>query len=346
MRKWPAKPMYCLKSLQFRANNRQMKHSSKAPAINNLLPELLPFSYAAAEVYPVKKYLQLEKLVSDCCGLWTTDHKSANNWSLLTPAGYPMELTFRCDSNDLYITTETSPKDTGISTRLQTAQRYSGEFSSGQHPELKELSTAGGQRYGCWLGVRNKEDQNQYKLYHEVTAEAREFFIKKLFLLIGKAVNLPELIPLMAGLVPGVNGIAEFYCRIARPSVYNLEHLCALGGVTAETRTMLDHLCWMGGMNREQLLSRVRFGISFQAMPGQRPGITIFVHAAQICPSNVEIRSRLISFARQSGYQMPLYEKVTERLLINDPGFPVHGMISLKPGPGQNIFFTVGIGPW
>ena len=323
-----------------------MRTENVVPATENMLPELIPFLAAIQKEYSVETACQFEKLFSDCSILILNGDKRYDQYSLLTSGGYPMELTLRSDTNDLYVTTEAGSSNDKIEQHLFWAQQYSSSFSFVEHPLLEQFNKSNEQRYGCWLGIRFKGSKPSYKLYHEATEATAKAFLKELSMLYGLDKLLPELIPMMAGFIPGIKGIAEFYCRIPKSSLVVLHHFFSMAGVASELNMFLDYLGWLGGMSREELFSRLRFGVSFQQIAGQLPGISIFIHMSELCRNNLKARSRLLSFAKQLGYQMPFYESVSARLLIENPTFPVHGIISFKPMPKGKMIFSVGLRPW
>lgn len=323
-----------------------MRHYEQTPAAATLLPELLPFIAAIERHQPREAAAPLRTFLHDCSQMIDPAEPGYARGSLLTAGGYPVEFGFRCDTADVYVTTETGPARETPRQRLTRAQDYTSAFAFAGHPLLAHLAAAATQRYGSWLSYRSKAGRPVYKLYQEITPETAPLFWQELVALTGNHTALPRLQPMMVGFAPGEATITEYYLRIPQASPTVLHQLFALAGCAAALPPTLDYLGWLGGLNREQLLGQVRLGVSFQAAPGQPPGITLFAHINQLCPDNSAASTRLLSLARQLGYSMPLYQEIAERLTWHEPDFPVHGIISLKPLPQDKLFFSFGMRPW
>jgi hypothetical protein len=316
------------------------------PAQGSLLPELFPFLKTITALQP-EASASITPMLEKFCDPWLEQHMAGLpvHHSLLTPSGYPVEFTFRSDTDDVCYTAEPGLPQAGAMEKQQFVEQLTRQFDF-HTGILQQLAAQHGQRFGNWLSVRHRKEQTAFKLYQEITPSGVELFHKTIAANIPALANTTTLLqPMLAGFTGG-GEIAEFYCRIVQPDVNNLHTLFSAAGIAGRLPYMLNILSYLAGEETSSLLKWLRLGISFRATGDDMPELSVFVHVPQIFTSNATARKRILGLVRQINGAMPVYEQLTAGLLSKDPGYPVHSIITLKPAASGKFSCAVGLSPW
>ena len=278
--------------------------------------------------------------------LWRAGTGTPDGKSLLTPSGVPVEFTFRSGSDTLSYTAEPGLPRSTPQEKWRTIATISGIHSADREgadllPLLREQP---GQRFGCWLGVRQGAGEVNFKVYQEVTSVGHELVRRHLL------ADLPALDPklhivpqLVGQSLPG--GASEFYFHVLDPRPSTLHSLLKAAGAADRLHLVTDCLAWLAAIPASQVREQLRIGMSYRVAPGQPTIVTLFIHAAQISESNRQVRQRLLELAQQLSLDFARYERATCPLAEWEPPIPVHGLVGVTIGPSGNISLSVGVIP-
>lgn len=325
----------------------QLNSTRIIPVQGNLLPELSSFVKDITTSQPVNATVFRETLEQFCIP-WTEQQFSGGyiHHSMLTPSGYPVEFSFRSDTQDICYTAEP-----GLP---QSAPAAKAQFITGLTPQfdfttgiLQQLSVQAAQRFGNWVSVRHKNGQSVFKLYQEITPGGYPLFYEQLVTAIPALKEIKtRLRPMLAGFTGSGATIDEFYMRIDRPDISLLRLLFDAAGTGASLSYIRNILSYLTTEEVHSLLGWLHTGISYRAVPGKLPELSLFVHAPQIFSTNAIARKRILGLARQIGGEMPVYEAVTAKLLHKDVPYPLHSIITLKVADTGSITCAAGLSPW
>lgn len=218
----------------------------------------------------------------------------AGRWSLLTPSGFPIEVTVGADDAPLRWSCEIAGPELAEAARLD---RVAARLAEAGQPvaapildALRRLQRGRELRYGAWLGGRsNGAVGSQLKLYAEIPAG-------------GGIDDLPlppvlntvcgharaAAVPRMIGIQPARERI-EIYFRLRSTDVEDLRAvLCTVGhprALEALARGLPDGLRRLAGR---------RLGISFGAAAGEPLAFAVFASARSLFPGSPELVAQLV----------------------------------------------------
>ena len=296
--------------------------------------------------------------------------------SLLTPSGVPLEFTFRSDSDTLVYTAEPGsstysphtkwsviraitatdqmeyPSSVGAAPRgrldgpmTNVMARDQGGHGGPPLPVLVDmLRQQPGQRFGCWLGVRQGMGVASYKVYQEVTPAARQHTRDALDRLVPGLDRSIPLVPQLVGQsLPA--GAIEFYLRIPDPRPATLHALLGAIGAAGQLRLCRESLAGLADLPLSQLHERIRLGLSYRLAPDQPPVVSLFLHSVQISEHDRSVRTRLLELAAQLGLDFARYARATVFLHDLAPPLPFHGLIGLSVAPTGRLSLSAGVSP-
>jgi len=250
--------------------------------------------------------------------------------SRLTPSGMPIEVSLRSGETSLAWTVEPGPPDGAPADKWRHLLAIAPDVAAWNLPLATELRQAAGQRFGCWLGLRDGGS----KLYQEVTPGAQALIRDEL------ARDVPcDTAMLLPALIGFTQRQREYYCRLPRTDRAELHRICATLGLAGGLPLLLDCLGWLGQRRVDVLLDTLRTGISLKLVPGEPVQLTLFWHANDLFPTDVAA-ARISMVARQLGVSFSELNRIVNR------GVRVGlGMIGLSLDRDSRVTLSVSIWP-
>jgi hypothetical protein len=321
-----------------------------------LLPELIPMLGQISEVCPASAE-HAGHMLSVLCRPWleyrgvngpAARHGAAGSRpaaSLLTPAGYPLEFTFRTGSSELCYTAEPGLASDPVEAKWRVVRELVPDFDPMAHSLLRQLVPQSSQRFGCWLGVRHDGDgQAAFKIYQEVAPEARELVLAGLRSDLPGLDRIVELQPTLLGVVCS-SGETEYYCNVHNVDQGILHNLFAAAGLARHLPSVTDYVAYLAAEPSGAVWDRLRVGISYGISASAPPDVTLFMHARELFPNNLMASIRILGLARHLGTEMPLYERITKDLETNEGHRLVHGFVGIKVTTSGRLECAVGVSP-
>lgn len=314
---------------------------------DELLPELDPLLRQIFETRPAAA-TRAGRVLARLCRPWLDRMQTGLPLprSVLTPGGYPLELTFRSDSSDISYTAEPGSPDDDAGAKWRFVQTLAPGFDPDRAPLLRALVAQPGQRFGCWLGARPREGGTVFKVYQEVVPQAEALVWDHLRRDVPGLEGVTALKPTLVGVSPLESGIAEYYGKVQRPDAVLLHHLFAVAGVSKQLPALLDYVAWLGGGPIGTLWSRLHFGVSYKVSRDALPAVTLFLHGCELFSGNRHARARMLSLARQFGRELPAYERATRAFEVCERPEMMHGMIGLRINGAGGLDCSVGLRPF
>jgi hypothetical protein len=300
-----------------------------------LLPELASLLRQIDDTRPAAA-TRAGRVLARLCRPWL--ERSPLPRSVLTPGGYPIELTFRSDSSDISYTAEPGMPDATPDEKWRFVRELGHLPSAGVL--LSELIAEPGQRFGCWIGVRPHAHGTSFKVYQEVVPRVRGLVLEQL---LRDVPGVTALTPTLVGVTGGE--ISEYYCKVERPSAGVLYPLFTAAGAGQQLPPLLDYVAWLAGAELGTLWNRLHFGISYKIARDARPALTLFLHGCELFSGNRRARERILGLARQFGRAMPAYERAT-RAFEGDERAMAHGMVGLRVNASGGLECSVGLRPF
>jgi len=312
-----------------------------------LPPEVSALLQAAAETCPASA-IHAGHLLKILCRPGLAGMKSGRPApvSLLTPSGYPLEFTFRSASSDLVYTAEPGLPQASSAAKWRFVRKLDEKLDLRLHPLLPTLVAQPAQRFGCWLGVRHREGVRRFKIYQEVGPQTSSWILHHLRCAVPGLGDATELSPNLLGVVPGIDGATEYYCRVEHPGPAVLHKLYAAADMGRLLSGVIDYLAYLAAVPREKLFGRLRIGISYNVASGRTPHVTLFVHACQLFDDNRQARLRWLGLVRQLGGQAAIYDKLTRVFEEADSSAMVHGLVGIGINETGRIECSVGLRPF
>jgi hypothetical protein len=314
---------------------------------DELLPELDPLLRQIFETRPAAA-TRAGRVLGRLCRPWLERLRTGLPLprSVLTPGGYPLELTFRSDSTDISYTAEPGLPDDAASAKWRFVQTLAPGFDPDREPLLRTLVAQPGQRFGCWLGIRLRERGTAFKVYQEVVPPAEALVWDHLRRDVPGLEGVTALKPTLVGVSSVESGIAEYYGQVQRPDAAVLHRLFAAAGVSKQLPALLDYVAWLGGREIGTLWSRLRFGVSYKVCRDTVPVVTLFLHGCEVFSGNRHARARMLSLARQFGRKLPAYERATRAFEVCERAEMMHGMVGLRVNSAGGLECSVGLRPF
>lgn len=215
-------------------------------------------------------------------------------WSLLTPSGFPIEVTVGADDTPLRWSCEIAGPELADAARLDcVASRLAEAGQSVAAPlleALRRLQRGRELRYGAWLGGRsNGEAASRFKLYAEIPAGI-DFDELPLPLVLNMVCSHAPAaaVPRMIGIEPARERV-EAYLRLGTTDVEDLRPMLRAAGhprgLEALDRGLPDGLRRLAGR---------RLGISFAAAAGEPVALALFASARSLFPGSPELVTQLV----------------------------------------------------
>lgn len=190
--------------------------------------------------------------------------------STLTPGGYPLEFAWSSADPAIRWTAEVAGPEMPVEARLSHAVTVL--HALGQDvavPAVLDGVAGRGNRFGTWLGGRHKGGSDRYKLYLELGTADGWAVLQNL---------LPERVvttipPRTSWRMVGYsadNGIVEFYGRVARQEIWEIERLLSISGLDPTTLITLT-----AGLTRRDLHAHPLPGTTGLSLAVDRNGVVV-----------------------------------------------------------------------
>jgi hypothetical protein len=306
--------------------------------MSELLPELESMLRHIDDTRPAAA-TRAGRVLARLCRPWL--ERSPLPRSVLTPGGYPIELTFRSDSSDVTYTAEPGMPDATPGEKWRFVRELERMRPAGA--ALCELIAEPNQRFGCWLGIRPHASGTSFKVYQEVVPRARARMLEQLRRDVADVTDVTSLTPTLVGVTDGE--ISEYYCQVGRPNTSVLYPHFAAAGVGKQLPPLLDYVAWLAGAELGTLWNRLHFGVSYKFARGARPALTLFLHGCELFSGNRQARDRILGLARQFGRAMPAYERATRAFEAGEREM-AHGMVGLRVNDSGGLECSVGLRPF
>jgi hypothetical protein len=277
---------------------------------------------------------------------------AAWQFSRLTGDGFPLEFAFSTTDGDLRYTTEITGPWTPAAARLRLACQRLRQLGQPHLPaalfeRLCQAQQGGALDYGAWVGGRHNLQGKSFKLYAEVPAKALEHYQPLLQ-------SLPVPWPHLADRPVSLRMIGyhlasrrmEVYYRSPDLEVYHLARLMAPCGLNERSGELRDFLEEAYGYRLVGKLPGGSGGISYACSPdGDAPVFTLFLFARVFWGSDASIRRKLSTLAEKYGWDVTLYQRLTEPLAAHHTWKTYHGLLGLVVAPGAPIAISLGVRP-
>ena len=265
--------------------------------------------------------------------------------SLLTPGGAPLELTLRSGATggagQVAFTVEPALADAPLPHKWQRLCALAPEAADRFPPLAKTLRQADGQRFGCWLGLR----ESGAKVYQEVAPAARPATLAAM------ADDWPHLassIGLVPQLVGFSSGSREYYAHWPRADAAALHRLLSALGHGATYPLVVDMLCWLSGSSADDGWASLRSGVSLTRSEDGGTVVSLYWHGRSLFGSP-DLSPSTLSYRRLhdvAGHMGGLDALAPLCAAAEAHGLPLYcGMVGVMLRPGQPPLLTLGIAP-
>jgi hypothetical protein len=279
------------------------------------------------------------------------DEAIAWQGSLLTGDGFPLEFAFTPADTDLRYTTEVGDPLTAPSQRLTLACQRLTQLGYPVPTDLRatlhDIQQGADLDYGAWVGGRHSPTSDSYKLYVEVPkqiAPASETVLNALQIPRPHLSDRP-VPPCMIGYHLTAHRL-ESYFRVADANTHHLNALMSYCGLGDRTQELVDLLEESYGYRLRNKLPGGSIGVSYSLSPGGvLPIFSLFLFARVFWGSDRTIRRKAHELASRNGWDLSLYQRVTESLGDRHTCATQHGMVGFIVPPEGPIALSLGIRP-
>ena len=256
----------------------------------------------------------------------------------LTNTGYPVELSWSSRDAALRWTAEVAGPEMPEAARLNAAVGVlAGMGVEITLPDWLVPHPRRRLRFGAWIGGRHDAARDRYKLYIDMAgADLPADLVQSL----NHWAVPARILWRMAGL-DGAGGGMEFYGRLHRPEIWEVERLLRRCGGGASA--VIDLAADLAGVSDSEYLLPGTAGLSLATMAGGRHVVSFFVQAGPLIGGDAAVARKIRQLARRHGWDTALYEA-----LLGDeaPGRPGrHGIIGFGAAGEGVPWMQVGLRP-
>lgn len=260
------------------------------------------------------------------------------SFSTLTGTGFPVELSFASERDEVRYTTEVAGPEATPDERLERALEVlaalRAELPADGVAVAGTLQSLGELRYGCWLGGRHGRDGDAYKLYVEVPKGTR-------VPVAAGARPDARLVPRMVAFDAATKSVEVYY----RP--WRIENLAdaplppPLGELLQRAGALVAAIA---RRPRDRVLRGPNWGCSIATSDSGDPrAATLFTFARRLLGDDAAIRSRLLQVAATKGWTLPHYEHATTHLQTRRAPPTWHGLVGTGASTDGTVHLGIGV---
>jgi len=272
--------------------------------------------------------------------------------SQLSRTGFPMELAFVAGDPSLRWTAEVTGPDRPCDERLDVALDLYRRLGGATMPAdlitfLRSAQTGGTLKYGAWIGGRHRPGQNTYKLYAEVPPEASALAAAWE----REQVGAPPVLEVRGAQLCMVGhhadaGRLELYYEAEGVLCHEMATLMSRVGLENRAPEVLDLLqqAYERTTRLELPCRKVGWSYSLSAR-GEAPAFTFYTFANSLFGGDGKIRAALLRLCAARGWELPLYEAVSQPLAGRRGFVTCHGLFGIVIAAGAPAALSFGLVP-
>lgn len=262
--------------------------------------------------------------------------QDAPPFSILTPSGTPLELTFRSNENAIRATVETGGADVPPRERLARAASIANVDAGALEP----LHAGAALRWGGWLGMHVARDTMSYKLYAEVPESAQEQAAAFVERRTGVRAAVPR--PLFIRMIGFAPRTLEIYYRVHELRPWELREVLAPLGLSDREPAVLDLFEDACEAALHRRFPWPKLGFSYAFRDGAPPVFSFYGFAFDLFGSDARARRRVLAFAARRGWDVSAYEAYSAPLATHDAR-DHHGMFGVSLGEALAPEVRIGL---
>ncbi len=268
-------------------------------------------------------------------------------YSLLTPSGFPVEMAFGNPSQELRFTTEVGGQSPPHHTRLALAEDRLHAIGHRVHPIdlawCSDLQSSHRLSYGAWVSMRLGPSLQASKLYVESPLEAHGLALAQLHAPGNLAEHLHQrgARVTMIGLPEG--GDPEFYFGVNGLRLNEIPDLFARLGQFDAGKAVISALETLSGRFLNTAIRQRQTGISLKQLHGGGWLMSVFFQAADLYASGSQTRRSLLRAATSLQCDLSAYEQFSQDV-AEETDDDRHCMLALTPLPNGRVDLRVGLG--
>jgi hypothetical protein len=259
--------------------------------------------------------------------------------SRLTRSGKAVEYAFVWPEGSPRFTADPSPGATAAA-RLATAVSLTGFELC---PRLREV--AGWQseeaRWGAWVGARCRDGLPSYKLYLEVPEGAPWLSFDRELCEADPFLDANNATLCMVGFAPSET--VETYYRLRKLYRDQVPLLLERVGLPDESRELISMVQRLIGRTIHAEFPSANLGYSYSVSPRGVQAFTLYSHASSFLGHDSAIRSEVLRYAEDRGWDVSAYRDLTASLLESRPQWSRHGMVGFVLDSGGGLHLTIGV---
>lgn len=272
--------------------------------------------------------------------------------SLLTPGGFPLELSF--STNDPTVAryaVEIAGPETPSRDRLGHALRLLRQWeiprpASPVLPMLQEAHAASPVRWGCWLGGRHRPAGDQFKLYVEVPPRLAGTVAERCGGLLGRRPRLLDQLGelRLVGLHAGSSDV-ELYYRLGRVERSSAEAFFKAEGLGDGAAGVLGLLERTVGREAPVDLPGANLCASVTISADGPKSVSLIAHCVGLLGLDAACRQRVLNLAADLGLVLGSYEQLSRPLEGTPAAERHHTTIAFSSGLDGPPHLAIGLRP-
>ena len=260
-------------------------------------------------------------------------------FSPLTGDGFPVEFAFTTADAAIRYTTEIAGPETAPSVRLPLAQQLLAQLGVLPLPtelcdRVARLQATGPLQYGAWVSGRHNATSDRYKLYLEMPTELTAKTLNQIApdwagssCLPHRSVSLR-----MIGYDLSAARIERYY-HVEGLAFWEIDRLLYQLGLSNPAAVWQNLFCQMSHLSLSSALPGNHIGFSLSLSDQGVPTVSLFTFARSVFGCDLRARQQLLRLAAQHGWNLSLYERLSEPLIAQTGADTAHGMVTVVIAP-------------